>query len=438
MNATERKKMIAERKERVDPPHRIWCKDDWQLFDVYKVPVDALALNVENRRFQAERKLMEDQLGRTLDPENNPDDELSVVSILLDTAYRVDGGRVVGKPSKDYEELVADWKRRKQETPLWIRPDGTVRNGNRRLATVKRLRVSEGAEGREWINAIILASEDVDEQALFEMEQREQLTENLKVRYTDINLLLTLRDAAIARGVDWADPSSVDRVAGELQHVTKNDRRYAVIQLRAIRYMDAFLDDSNAKGQYEKLIRQVENFRDIGKLMVMMEDQYPDDAQDALKLAFAAVRAGNRYTEIRALRKMYLEDRDRFRKLHSTVEKIEENWAKDNQTKISDPKIVDKDEDDEMDGPPESTGPEVPNYPKDVVNKKIKSAIDGFTAAQNDVATSLEQAMSRLEAVDAKNLSAALKAENGDDVRAWLDQVLAWAETAKGAAKKAK
>ena len=77
------------------------------------------------------------------------------------------------------------------------------------------------------------------------MEQHEQLTEDYKVRYTDINLLLAIRDAAEASTIDWGDADSIDRVAGELQGLIGNNKNYAVTQLYAIKYMDAFLDDLN-------------------------------------------------------------------------------------------------------------------------------------------------------------------------------------------------
>ena len=94
----------------------------------------------------------------------------------------MDGSRVRGNPSKNYESLRSDWLKRKQETPFWIRPDGTVRNGNRRLAVIHRLRADVGVEGNDWVEVVILDPKDINEDDLFEMEQREQLTENLKVR----------------------------------------------------------------------------------------------------------------------------------------------------------------------------------------------------------------------------------------------------------------
>ena len=198
MNATQRRQVNETRSESAERTERLWCKDRWRDFPVMRVLVDALLLNVDNRRFAAERTLMESKLGHPLDPENSADDEISVISILLDTGWDVDGNLVKGASSRAYEGLRADWQRRKQATPLWIRPDGTVRNGNRRLAMLKRLR-NDGITGTEWVEVVILNPghpDNIDEHDLFEMEQREQLTEDFKVRYTDMNLLLTLRQAA--------------------------------------------------------------------------------------------------------------------------------------------------------------------------------------------------------------------------------------------------
>ena len=71
MNRDERAKLLKDRKElvRKEP---FWCKDTWRDFEVYWVPVDALLLNADNRRFAAEKKLMEEKVGHALDPENNP------------------------------------------------------------------------------------------------------------------------------------------------------------------------------------------------------------------------------------------------------------------------------------------------------------------------------------------------------------------------------
>jgi hypothetical protein len=436
MTANDRKKAIVERSEPTDTKVRLWCKDNWKTFPVARVPVDALMLHVDNHRFQAERKLIESKLGRPLDPENIPEDEQSVVAILLDNSLDVDGGVAVGHPTKDTEALRNDWQARGQETPFWIRPDGTVRNGNRRLAMLKRLRQELGIEGREFVDAVILDA-DVNERDLFEMEQREQLTENLKIRYTDINLLLTLKAAAEARKIDWDDPDSIEQIAAELQHVAKGNKAYAAIQLRAIRYIDLFLADAGKPGQYQDLLRQVERFRDIGKVMIQMEQDYPDEAPDMLRLAFAAIRAGNRHEDIRALRKIFVEDRARYKKLLAAISKDEEQWEKaGGGARLAEPALVTKrtgDEDDDDDEEDADPAPVVPNYPIERVKSKISNAIDGFRATQLNVTSVLEQAYDRLEPLDAKRLRQALESENAGEIQGTLEKLLNWAEAAKAA-----
>jgi hypothetical protein len=429
----ERRQMIDLRKTLTNHQARLWARDDWRFFDVWQIPVEALLLNIDNRRFAAERKLIEEKLGHDLDPENNPDDERAVEAILLDVGYDVDGDRVTGgHPGKDYQALKSDWVMRRQESPFWIRPDGVVRNGNRRLAMLKRLQQEEGLGGFTYVDAVILHPEEIDEVALFDMEQREQMTENLKVRYTDINLLLAIRAAAEARGIDWYDTEDIDRVGGELQHIIGNDRRNAVVQLNAIKYMDAYLDDSSQSGQYQKLIGQIERFRDVGRAMAQIETDYPDDASDMLRLLFAAIRAGLPHGTIRDLRRMFRLDRERHNRLLAEVDAVEQEWeSSGNADELADPVTVSPEEaeanDDEDD--PEPPGPNVPNYPKDDVADAVDNALDGFHAAQtDDVVKTLRQVRNRLDVLtdDRARLAQALASSNAEQVRAAFETVLDW------------
>ena len=438
MNTEERRRIIEQRKEQTNRTQRLWCKDEWKYFPILRVPVDALLLNVDNRRFAAERKLAEEELGHSLDPESSAEDEQSVIAILLDTNLKVDGSVWRGTPTKDTDALREDWLRRKQESPFWIRPDGTVHNGNRRLAILKRLRL-QGTEGTEWVDAVILDPGEVDELDLFEMEQREQLTEDFKVRYTDINLLLALRDAATARGIDWADDDSIQQVAGQLQSVAGGDQDYAVIQLRAIRYMDEYLKDSNASGQYQRLLRQVERFRDVGKAMARIEREYPDSATDMLRTAFAAIRAGNTHDDIRALLQMLRRDRPRFEALLKQIEEDEKEWEASG-PELANPDLSTSDvSEDEDDGATEPPGPVVPHYPKEKVRIRITNAIDGFRAAANDdVASVLEQVQNRLDALTdgRRQLERALSDDSDGTVRTALDHILQWSEKVRASLQK--
>jgi hypothetical protein len=296
---------------------------------------------------------------------------------------------------------------------------------------LERLREEDGIEGREFVDAVILDSAEINEQDLFEMEQREQLTENLKVRYTDINLLLALREAAIMRGVDWADPDSIDRVASEIQHLAEGDKAYAAIQLRAIRYIDAYLQDSNAPGQYQKLIRQVERFRDVGKVMAKIEEEYQDDAPDMLRLAFAAISAGNPHGDIRAIRRMFIEDRERYKTLLAQVEKVEDASRASQQSQLAAPPVVTKEDEEEDEGEGEAPGPVVENYPSERIRSAIKNAIDGLNASTLNVSSTLEQALNRLQPLTRDRVLAALAEEDAAEIRGYLGQIIAWADDAK-------
>lgn len=426
----ERQQIIAERKYPTERKERLWVRDSRQDFEIYRVPVEGLVLNVDNRRFRAERMWAEEQLGRSLDPENFPDDERSIESLLLDTSHRVQDNQIVGTSSSDFQALRNDWLRRGQDTPIWTRPDGAVRNGNRRLAMVKRLKREGGDAGLQWIEAVILDVEHFDEPTLLEMEQREQLTENFKVRYNDIDYLLALREAAEHRDIDWFDRQSIDDVAGELQSMVEKSRNEVVRDLFAIKYMDQFLEDSNQAGQYHRLLRTLERFRDIGRMMMQVEEDYPLEADQILQVLFAAVRSGQTHGDIRSIRKMFRHDRPRFDVLASEVGAAEEQAQGNGDPTLVSPTATDPETDDDEEG--ENGGPEVANYPKTEVARTIKVAIDGYRAANEmDVLTTLQEVRNRLGALtDQDRLRQTLSTEDDTSrkVRDELSSIVVWAE----------
>jgi len=373
---------------------------------------------------------MEEKLGHSLDPENNPNDEMSVISILLDTGIHVDGDFVMGSPSKDYLALKKDWQKRGQESPFWIQPDGTVRNGNRRLAMLKRIRVEEGLGGTRLVDAIVLNPNEINEQELFEMEQREQLTENFKLRYTDINLLLTLRDAAVAQRIDWNSPEDIERVAGELQEFVVGGKSYAGIQLRAIKYMDDYLKHVGSQGAYQNLIRQIERFRDVGKNMTKMLENYPDEAVDMLQLLFGGISAGIKHGHIRSIDRMFREDREAYRRLREKVSTIEQQETTNTKLEAPDLEAVEaelaSDNDDAVE-----PAPVVSNYPTDRVKSAILDAIDEFDSRNLEIARQLGQAAGRLRPITPANISEALSSSGGAETRQHLSEIIDWAERAK-------
>ena len=441
MDMSERTKLISSATP-TGSDARLWVQGEWKNIPVLRVPVSALILNIDNRRFAAERQLYEEKLGHNIDPENSDDDALSVEAILLDRDLDIDGDRVVGKPGKDYQALRQDWQRRKQETPFWILADGTVRNGNRRLAMLRRLQREEGAEGYEYVEAVVLNDLGITELAIFEMEQREQLTEDYKVRYTDINLLLAIKAAAEDKEIDWYDPESISTVAGELQHVMRNNLGYAIVQLYAIKYMDAYLEDLGEAGRHDKLIGQIERFRDVGKIMRALESDDPDRMPAMLNVLFAAVNAGLKYGEIRQIRRLFNDDRDDFDKVVKRIRAAELEWEQSTeQQALSEPEVVhgEADDPDESDAVPEPPGPVVTNYPKSEVKSILDDAIDRHESAQvKDILKIVREVNNRLDALINANedrLGPALALDETSVLREAVDAMSAWFEKHKPSLK---
>jgi hypothetical protein len=430
--AAERTQAIETRKIACDEKAKLWVQDDWNLRAVWKVPVDALLLNVDNRRFTAERLWSEAQLERSLDPENVPDDELAVISLLLDRSHKVENGKIVGSPSKDYESIKNDWDRRGQEAPFWIRPDGTVRNGNRRLAMIKREQRQRGDGGLEWVSAVILDFAEIDEAALLEMEQREQLTENFKVRYNDIDYLLALREAAVMREVDWFDGSSIEEVAGRLQTTVEKTKQEVIRDLYAIKYMDLFLEDSSQQGEYHRLLRTLEIFRDIGRMMMVVEADYPDDFSAALQVLFAAIRAGKSYGVIRRLRQMFRKDKPRFDRLAESIADAEAQIQPGTKPTLASPEETapDDSEEAEGDGGDDAGRPSATNYPS-TIGPMIEVAVDGYEASQqSDLLVTLREVINRLESLAVAGRLQAAVADNvqGAAIKLALTEIVDWAD----------
>lgn len=433
--AEERRQYLDREKRSSNRSERVWAYDAWQEFPIIAVPVDGLLINVDNRRFRAERMWVEAHLGRSLDPENIATDERTIESLLLDASHRFDGDEVVGSPTGDADALRNDWERRRQESPFWIRPDGTVRNGNRRLAMIKRAQRSGGDVGLQWVDAIILTESAISESALLEMEQREQLTENFKVRYNDIDYLLALQEAADLRDIDWHLKASIDQVAGELQTMVEKSKNEVIRDLYAIKYMDAFLEDSGQAGEYHRLLRNLERFRDIGRTMQRVEDEYPLDADKVIQVLFAAVRAGTPHMEIRKLRQMLFTSRDRFDSLSEEIAAAEGDWSPESGT-LDTPEVVvlpggglldgQLDEEEEDEGP----GPEVRNYPKAEVSDAIQLAIDAFESSrQEDLVRMLREARNRLVvSTEGNRLRRECALPTGGMLRSAIAAVVAWAD----------
>jgi hypothetical protein len=400
MNKDERIAQLGAKLNDTDKTDRIWVKGEFQDLRVARVPIEVLYLNDDNRRFRAEAQGAAADLGRRLDPASNPEDELSIISLLLDRDPHVENDKVVGKPAKESVALRLDWEKRGQERPFWVRPDGLVLNGNRRLAMIKRAQAEVGSEFSSYLNVVIFSEEEYDDDVIFDLEATEQLTEGLKVRYSDINVLLTLRDAADREGVDWADADSIDATAVRIQHLVNNDPSYAEIQLNAVRYMDLYLEDLGFPGEYHRLVGNVERFREVGKTMAQVEADDEARADLMLRVMFAAVQSGIPYDGIRAIRSLWRNSPDEFDRLHGYVEELEEEPGGEPEPEPeSEPAVVEQGDDDDEDS---DTGepPSSPDYPKQAVKRALGNAVQSVNDARNrDKRAHILSAADRLEQI---------------------------------------
>lgn len=441
MNKDERIATLKTRLERiVDRTERIWAKNEFVDFAVYKAPTDLLVLNPSNRRFRAEAQEMERDLGRMLDPLASPEDEASVITLLLDKDPHVEGSRIVGSPNKDTAALIADWDKRRQERPLWIRPDGLVSNGNRRLGMLKRLQEERGIEGYSWVDVIVLDEETYDDETLFEMEAREQLTEGLKVRYSKMNLLLTLKDAAESLGIDWYDQGSIDEVAQKIQDLVSNNASYAKVQLHAVKYMTAYLEWAGTPGDYSRLRGQVERFRDVGKNLAWVAKEDANREADMLELCFHAISVGTSHPDMREIRRMLKTEPASFDRLVGEVQTIDEETAEEEEDEVLVPRPTDRDgagdDEDEDDEAEEENEPgKRPLTPK---KAQIRRAIDVAvrTARDNrdsDAPTDVRLAASRLERVDPAALIAGKSGVELDRLCEAIQAIVEWSVLAEAA-----
>lgn len=409
---------------------RIWVRGSYEELRVRKAPTDLLYLNDDNRRFRAEAQGVSAELERTLDPRSNPEDEESLISLLLDRNPMVVGNRVVGTPSKEAKSLLQDWEQRGQEQPFWIRPDGLVFNGNRRLAMIKREQSSRGATFYDWVEVLLFPEDEYDDEVLFALEAAEQLTEGLKVRYSDINVLLTLRDAAEHEDIDWGDDESIREVAASIQHLVPAGPNYAYVQLNAIKYMDLYLEDIGCPGQYHRVQRMVERFRDVGKTMVGVARDDPGREDQALGIMLAAIQANSKHPEIRALKRLWRTKPDDFDKLAAYIQVLEEEAApgeEPEEDELPTELELDEDEDAEDD---EAEPPVAPDYPTRSVKRAIDTAVQGVLDAKSrDKRAHILSAAARLEQISAQDL-AAYAGDNaeGRELRKALLTIIAWAD----------
>lgn len=181
------------------------------------LPNTALVYRVDNGRIMSELADYADRHGMSLGDVKNRHETQEVQAVLH--------GLLVGKaqdPSGPiYYELE---KHRRQTEPLLIQSDGTVLNGNRRLAAMREL-LAQDAErfaGFETVRAAVLPA-DLGKNELEFIEAALQMAPDLKLDYSWINRRLKLRQhvedmdtKSIVAAYRFKDSGAIDDELAEL------------------------------------------------------------------------------------------------------------------------------------------------------------------------------------------------------------------------------
>jgi hypothetical protein len=312
---------------------------------------------------------------------------------------------------------------------------------------LKRLAHKRGPAGYDYVDVIFL-DDEYDDDELFDMEAREQLTTGLKVRYSDLNLLLTLKDAADHSDVVWSDPRSIDQVARAIHQMVGSTVNYARVQLHAVRFMGEYLNYIERPGEYRLLDRKVERFRDVGKNIAWASRNAARFVPDLLELMFSAIQAGAKHGELRELRRVLEQDSVRFESLVKEVREIEDNQFDETALAADEPEVVDPepnepddaaapepddndpddlgDEDDEEEASAPDTTP--PGYPSQNVMRAVTLAIDEVKAASDeDAQKHLRAAATALGRVPPASLTELLAEAEGHRVAEAVGAISAWA-----------
>ena len=150
-----------------------------------------------------------------------------------------------------------------------------------------------GDSGLKWVMAVILDPATLMKPLCLKWSS-EQLTENFKVRYSDIDYPLALREAAEIRDVDWFDRESVSSrsPASSRRRLRSPRRRSFATSTRSSTWISSSrIPGSRVSTIASSTLRDLPRHRtddDHGRVST-----YPDDFDRGLQVLFATVRAAS-------------------------------------------------------------------------------------------------------------------------------------------------
>lgn len=239
----------------------------------YKLPTKLLRFNVNNGRLAMEILEIQNDLGRPLD------------SSLIEDAKLIRKQLLDLEKSKT-EELKKDLIRVGQEQPGVISSDGTLINGNRRLAVFQDLHETVDASGKWDYLEVIILPPSISTSDLWKIEAGLQLSQNKVAEYHPVNELLKIKQG-IEAGL------SQKQIADVLFGRTFEEVGQGIDRLKLIESFLRFFSPSQATNY--GLIKKFglhEYFINLQKSILKDAKRLgPQETQARLEMAFALIRA---------------------------------------------------------------------------------------------------------------------------------------------------
>lgn len=234
------KKHLVEENKR-DYPYKIPWKGGNKLesYDVYTVPISLLNYNFNNTRIRADLEAYLFSHKEKIDSENKIQQK-TVQHILLNSEH-------IGEEAT--RVLEKDLKSKGQLDPAISTPDGTLIDGNRRLAILKKLHEETNQDKFSHMEICVLP-ETATEDDLKELEMRMQMSFQFKIPYGLINTALEFRE--LHSNLKW-DYHKIELATN--QHYKESEIKKMI---EIINLIDEYLVELPPKGRNKKQYRLAE------------------------------------------------------------------------------------------------------------------------------------------------------------------------------------
>ena len=214
MTSQERKIKIKEIKEGepVATGTKLVYQGEIKIFDVYKIPIDFLAYNVENGRISTLVKSYK-RVSAVLDV-NNENDSNKIAQFLFDSNEQRN------------KKTIVDLAKNGQLEPGIITMDGIIVDGNRRASLLRKIsndtKYDQNTKDKCSYFLARILDEDADEKEILRLETSFQMGADSKVDYNAVEKYLHARDMkekrfTLEQIAEYMGFDSVKEVSGILE-----------------------------------------------------------------------------------------------------------------------------------------------------------------------------------------------------------------------------